>query len=359
MRLPTAPFREDAVRTHIRAFCRRIGMRVRQDGLGNLMADWRPRGPAPTLILEAHMDHPGFIMEADSRRNRTTAVFYGRVEDEYFPGSPVRVFAEDGERRGRVAGRPKAISERGRRVALALDGPVRRGDIGMWDVPAFRQRNGMIEARACDDLAGCATLLAFLDAMADRPQRRNVGALFTVAEEAGLNGALYVCRRRRLPAQATIVSIETSREWPHARRGEGVAIRVGDIARVFDPPVTAFMLQAARAVAARDPAFRWQRKLMDGGTCESSVYQAFGYATGAVCVPLANYHNRDFARRRIAAERVALGDLTSMVKLFVAMAESWPTGGRFRRPGRPVYEEKRGPLGERFLVRKDGRTLSE
>lgn len=207
MRLPTAPFREEAVRTHIRDFCRARGMAVRQDAMGNLMADWGLRAAAPTLVLEAHMDHPGFI-------------------------------------------------------------------------------------------------------------------------------------------------IETSREWPHARRGDGVVVRVGDVGAVFDPRVTRFMMHAAETVARHDRAFKVQRKLMDGGTCESSVYQAFGHATGAVCIPLGNYHNRNFARGRIAAERISIPDLVSMTQLFVGMAERMTDLGRFLYPPRPVYREIRGPLGERFMAKR-------
>ena len=352
MRLPTAPFREEAVRAHIREFCQARGMTVRQDAMGNLMADWGLRAASPTLVLEAHMDHPGFIMEKDSRRNRTSAVFYGRVEENYFPGSPVRVFTADGERTGHVVGRPVALSPRGLRVALTLNGPVKRGDLGMWNVPAFRVNGDTLAARVCDDLAGCAALLTCLDRLARKKRRPNVMALFTVAEEAGLNGAIYVCRKKALSTNAIIVSIETSREWPHARRGGGVVVRVGDIGAVFDPRVTRFMMHAAETVARQDRAFKVQRKLMDGGTCESSVYQAFGYATGAVCVPLGNYHNRNFARGRIAAERISVSDLMSMTRLFIGMADGLSELGRFLHPPRPVYREKRSLLGERFMVKR-------
>ena len=63
--------------------------------------------------------------------------------------------------------------------------------------------------------------------------------------------------------------------------------------------------------AAKD--FRWQRKLMDGGTCEGTAFQAYGYRVGALCVPLLNYHNMG-ENGRIAAEAVSLSDLTNLVR---------------------------------------------
>ena len=351
MKQPVAPFRETAVQEHIKTFCRDRNLPVRQDKMGNLRVGWGLDSRAPALVLEAHMDHPGFVMEKDSRGHRVSAVFHGSVEKSYFKGTPVRVATADGERTGRVVTEPKDILPRGLRMKLELNGPVKRGDIGMWDVPVFRVRQDTLTARACDDLAGCAALLTCLDVLAESGARPNVEALFTVAEEAGLHGALYVCRQGRLPRNAVVVSIETSREWAQARRGDGVVARVGDRGRVFDPPVTQFIMEMAGKLADRIPGFKVQRKLMDGGTCESSVYQAFGYKTGAVCVPLGNYHNRDFARGRIAAERVSIADLTALAHLLVGMSENLGELNRALNPKKPRYREQRGPLGERFMVK--------
>ena len=145
-----------------------------------------------------------------------------------------------------------------------------------------------------------------------------------------------------------IIAIETSKELPTARMGKGVVIRVGDKIRIYSPEVTRFMESVAAGVAKKTKSFQFQRALMDGGTCEASIYQASGYTTGAVCVPLGNYHNRNFRTGRIAAEYVSMSDLGNMVKLFTRLVESSDDSVRFLDERPPLYKEERRDLGERI-----------
>ena len=351
MRMPTAPFREQLVREHIVGFCRARGMHVHKDGIGNVIARFpNPAGPMHVLALAAHMDHPGFIVRRNTGKGQASAVFYGRVEPEYFKDAPVRVFTADGPVRGRVAAQPRKASPSGLNVRLAVEGHVNPGDTAMWDVAPFQVRGDTLTARACDDLAGVAAMLAFADRMARQPVHPSVMLVFTTAEEGGLHGAIHLCRKKFLPPQAMVVSVEASREGPVCRRGDGVVIRVGDRVATFDPRLLAFMEHAAEATARHDRTFRFQRKLMDGGRCESSVFQEFGYRSAGVCLPLGNYHNRDFKRGRIAPEKVSIADLRNMGKLFDGLSKALPEAGRFLRPARPRYRIERGPHGERFQI---------
>jgi len=345
--LPTAPFREHRVREYIKAFCGARDIAVREDDMGNVIAVYRAKSRGPLLAFGAHMDHPGFIIEKNSRRGRTTALFYGGVEKEYFRGAPVRVFTRDREVRGRVTRVQFFPRKHIKRVSVTLDGEVRRGDVAMWDLPPFRVRGDRLAARACDDVVGCASVLALFDVLTRRRVPARVLGIFTVAEEGGCHGAKHLALTRRVPKAAHVVAIEASRELPTAPIGGGVVIRVGDRESIFSPALTRFMMDVAARLPR--PGFRFQRKLMDGGTCEASVYQAFGYSCGAACVPLGNYHNRDFRRKRIAAEYVSVLDLVSMVRLFVAMVQRSTDLPRFlhRRP--PKYAEERRRLGERLF----------
>ena len=347
--LPTAPFREEKVRQYIKAFCAERRIAVREDDFGNLVATCGAKYAGPVLAFDAHMDHPGFIVERDSRRGRTTALFYGGVDEHYFRGTAVRVFTDGGSVAGRVTETAFDLKKRIKRVRLALDGEVKRGDVAMWDLEPFRLRAGRIYSRGCDDVVGCVSVLALFDELIRRRVKRKVLGIFTVAEEAGLNGAKHLARKGTIPKSAAIVAIETSRELPVARIGDGAVIRVGDSVSIFSPAMTRFMMEVAARLKETEPNFRAQRKLMDGGSCEATVYHAFGYTVGAACIPLGNYHNRDYARRKIAAEYVSVDDLVNMVKLFAAMVEraSDLPGVLHRRP--PAYTEQRRRLGERLL----------
>ena len=355
--LPTAPFREHAVREYVRGFCRERGIATRTDDMGNVLATFGAKHRNPVFAFAAHMDHPGFIIEKDSVRRpvgarglaRTTALFYGGVEESYFRRARVRVFTVEGEVVGRVTRTRVDLKRNRKRVWLALGGDVKRGEVGMWDLPALRLCGGRMHARACDDLIGCVSVLALFDVLARRRTRRKVLGVFTVAEEGGLHGAKYLAMGGRIPRRSHVIAIETSRELPSARIGRGAVIRVGDRLNVFSPALTRFMEHAARRVAAREKDFRVQRALMDGGYCETSVYQAFGYSAGAVCVPLGNYHNRDFRAKRIAPEIVAVDDLVNMVRLFLGMVHHAPDLPKFLDAPTPLYREERRSLGERLF----------
>ena len=43
---------------------------------------------------------------------------------------------------------------------------------------------------------------------------------------------------------------------------------------------------------------------MPGGTCEATVYDAYGYTAAAVCIPLGNYHNMDRGKKKIGPEYI-------------------------------------------------------
>lgn len=271
---PTAPFHEDAVRAELLLQLAQIpSVRVEQDDFGNVIACHRGCSGHAEYAFAAHMDHPGFVGEE----------FLGGVPESYREKKP----------------------------------PVRDfGAFAMWDLPACEVRDGRIHSRACDDLIGCAAIVALFQQLDQRAAEATVYGLFTRAEEVGFIGAIHLAKSGRIPRELTIVSLECSSEKsPGAgRMGEGVIVRVGDKTAVFDDAATAALTHAA--TAAKLP---FQRCLMSGGTCEATAYQLYGYRTAALCVALGNYHNcgPDFT---IAPEFVALDDVAGMVQLMTHAA---------------------------------------
>jgi len=328
--VPTAPFREEAVVERVRQWARRRGVGFRRDAAGNVLLSLptRLRTRRGGWVFAAHMDHPGFV--ARRRRGRTLwADFIGSVDRAYFPGARVRFFWPGGEVAGTVrALRP--LSEKpwlSCRVELDAPAPVPGEAVGMWDLPAMRLRGKRLSSRACDDVVGSAAVVCALDEIVSRRIRADVRVLLTRAEEAAFIGALAACRKGSLGRRARIVAVETSRAQPGAGLGEGVVVRVGDRTRTFDASLTAHVSAVAEGLARRDRTFRYVRRLMPGGTCESTVYGLWGYAATGLCLPLANYHNQG-PRGRIAPEQVHADDFASLVRLLVALAaeRSTPAG---------------------------------
>jgi putative aminopeptidase FrvX len=329
--LPTSPFHEQHIVEYVKAWAaRQPHVRMNFDAFGNIHLR---TGPASknALLLVAHMDHPGFEAQRMSGKNRLTALWRGGVSPEYFPKARVRFFVDGKWIRG-VIEKITVVSERGRRrvrtAIVQVNQPVQPGAIGMWDLPDPVVRGSRIYARGCDDIAGLTSILATFEELARRRSRAPLEAILTRAEEVGFAGALAAVRENGVSKQARIISIECSSELAGGKMGEGPILRVGDYASIFTPELTAFCRSVGQDIARRDAKFKFQRKLMDGGTCEASAFCGHGLQASGLCIALGNYHNMDRRRQRIDSEYVDLNDFDGLVRWLVALVTSQrkPTG---------------------------------
>ncbi len=275
---PTAPFHEDFVRAEIeRQLAGLPHVKLKRDAFGNLLALYRRGSGAPRYAFAAHMDHPGFVGRQ----------FLGGVPEAYL--------------------KKKALQRK-------------FGPFSMWNLPAVEVRGGKIYSRACDDLVGCACIVAMLRELEESEAKCAAYGLFTRAEEVGFVGAMQLAKSGVLPGDVTVVSLETSSmKGGPVKIGGGPIIRVGDRTSIFDSEATARLQECAKAAELPH-----QRALMQGGTCEATAYALYGYRTAAMCVALGNYHNCG-PGTRIAAEYVSVKDAEGMAQLCVALAASKPT----------------------------------
>ena len=330
--LPTATGCEDRVAAWVQRWAKRHAVAVERDVWGNLMlrAAGVRRSKTP-LVLAAHLDHPAFVVTAVQGRT-VEAEFRGGVHDGYFVGTKVRLWRAGPRNTPGVPGRVTALrpadpavpgSFKTATLTFARAPKTVPGDFATWDLGGAVVKGGGAKARlhtpVCDNLAGLAAGLAAFAAVLKQREAGDVRFLCTRAEEVGFVGAVGAVKSGLLPAGARVVVLENSKASDHAPQGGGPVVRVGDATSTFDPGLTSAVAQAARSVAAADPAFRWQRKLMTGGTCEASAYAVFGLAATCVCLPLGNYHNMDEATGRIAREFIALDDYHGMVQLLAAL----------------------------------------
>jgi endoglucanase len=319
MRHPAAPYFEHAVRAEVEAICSQAGLGYKRDAFGNVLVRWDGTGKGRELILGAHLDHPGFeVIDENCIR------FLGGVPDRYFRrGTKLRLMP------GSVAGRlgRRVGKKRVFKVAMRRK-PTERLLFAVWELPDFELKGDRIYGRACDDLIGVASVLATLIELKRRRSRTRVTGVITRAEEIGFHGALAVAGAREVRRDALLVSLETSRELPGVKMGEGVILRVGDRTSIFNSEAMRFLATVAAEEGRK--GMSWQRALMSGGTCEATAYQEFGFQTAGVCVALGNYHNCT-AGNRIAAEYVDVGDVLNMVNLLVRAAEAMPRFGQLTK----------------------------
>jgi endoglucanase len=322
MRNPAAPFHELEVAREVERICREENLALQVDRWGNLLVEFK-RGKGGKervrpIVLAAHMDHPGFVIRKRLRAGVWKAEFMGGVGEAYFQkGVPLLLMP------GRESARlGKRIGGKGKEFEILSRTKV-TPQFAVWDLKDFGVRNGKIYGRACDDLIGVAAALTALIELKRKRGRVHAMAAITRGEEVGFHGALVLAESKLIAREALVISLETSRELPPVKMGEGVIIRVGDRASIFDSNTTRFLaevgLQESKAESGPETKFKFQRALMSGGTCEGTAYQELGFQTAAVCVALGNYHNCG-EKNIIREEFVSMQDGFGMAQLLVAAA---------------------------------------
>ncbi len=330
LRLPTVPLVEDLPAAFVVAFAEaRPSLAAERDAAGNVVVRYQGAGADADrpLVLVAHLDHPGFAVEEVTDDLAALSFRGGLGLASAVAGAPVDFFLPgraDPVGRGEL----EAAGGDGDRLATArarvLDGEAVAGGFPMWGFPGFAVNDGRIVGRGCDDLLGAAVVLSTLDELARRrPEGVAVWGLFTRAEEIGFLGALEAIRLGTVPPAADVLSLECSKALADAPQGGGAIVRVGDRASIFFPALPEALAGAARQVARDDPSFRWQRKLMDGGTCEATAFCAAGYRASGLALPLGNYHNAlddALGGPGVGPEHVVVDDYLAGVRLLVELA---------------------------------------
>ncbi len=355
--VPTAPFHEHGVLAVAEAICRESLLPFHRDRHGNLIVDLPgdPRHGDP-LLLVAHADHPGFWATRRLGQNVLQARWCGQLPQHVFVGQRLR-FETSAGGQPEVVGSGVIETISGYRdggdhalVAVRLDEPgdVPAHCVGTWDLPpleidlpqrdreSLRTSAAMIRGTSTDDVAAVAALLAAATELNQRAIHRPLRLLITRAEEAGFVGCYGYCHDvlsgrddRHRPSNDPrpawqIIGVEMSSALSGDWIGQGPIVRVGDKRRLFNPEVTDHCLTAAKTLADRNASFRFARRLMPGGTCESSVMDHYLGRCGALCLALGNYHNLNRQSDKIDREYISTADYLDLVDLLVAIARGGP-----------------------------------
>ncbi len=342
---PATAFREDSVAATVKDILGEIGVGYEQDSFGNIIANVPGTdSTANPLAVVAHMDHPGFEITGSHPDGYIATAMGGIPPSSFEAGVPVQVLLPDGTRvSGATTG--KHGEEKERQVLISLEQPL---DLEppisvVFDLVDYELDGDMIRMRAVDDLAGCGSILAMLAHLTegDAPPG-DVYGVFTRAEEVGLVGARLMAEAGTLPPETFIISAESSRILPGAEQGEGPVIRVGDAGFTFTADAESVLIRARETLKERDSAFKCQRQLMSGGTCEASAFAVFGYQTTGIAFPLGNYHN-GAPEGRIEAEYIHIEDYLGGVQLLTEASRrvSDRTNTAFRQRLREVPADMR------------------
>ena len=233
----------------------------RIDPLGNIIAEKHGRRRASKKVMvDAHMDEVGLIVTGVTAEGFLRFDTLGGIDPRVLLGRRVLL----GDTVGVIGCVPVHLLPTGQRQAMpaihdmAIDigaadreealSVVALGDTAVFDSGFVRFGDGMIQAKAVDDRAGCAILISLLcsDALYD------FTATFTVQEENGLIGA-RAASYTVAPDAAIVLESTTAADLPGVpderrvcRVGEGPVVSMMDLRTIYDRGLSRLALDTAR-----------------------------------------------------------------------------------------------------------------
>lgn len=190
------------VELHLQSFCQ-----IRRDGLGSVLAEKPGSHPRPRVLLAAHLDEIGFMIQGITSTGYLRLQALGGWEPGYLPGQRLLIKTADGFREGVVAALPvhfrpeksKPIKMAELLVDVGASSPaaVRELGIGLGDLAVLRAGHSILNEhymvhKAWDDRVGVAAMVAVLQNFQDHPHPNTLVAAGTVQEEVGSRGATAV-----------------------------------------------------------------------------------------------------------------------------------------------------------------------
>ncbi len=328
---PTAPFCEGYVKSSIYRFIDNYPLlKYSEDQYGNILIkyDGNTSSKVHRTIFTAHLDHPGFRWEKKIDLNKSIYGVYGGINKNLLMNHPVLVYnpaytTKKSSNKGHIR---RIFEPRNSRIKVEIDFETDqkleylKQSFCCLDVTPWRVYGHRLHARSCDDLVGVGVALSTIAGLSITKAQVKAGVLLTRAEEVGFAGMLGALKDNYLSKKDLYLNIECSSIRAGATLGAGPIVRVGDRIKIFNPNLTSALTNCAKYLQNMNSDFSFQRKLMDGGACEATPLVNFGYKTGAVAIPLDNYHNDGV--NKLKAEIVDLRDVQNLITLLTTFCLS-------------------------------------
>jgi putative aminopeptidase FrvX len=313
------------------------------DPLGNHYFTRRGPDGAPVLMLCAHMDELGFLVQHIEDEGFLRLAPVGFHDDRMLTDQVLEVDGAKGSVFGVVGTKPAHIvtaEERAKAIPLHemfLDlGTSSREESEALGVrvgdPVTFVRTGMplngtrvFTGKAVDDRAGCAVMIETMRRLSEREVPATVVAVASVQEEVGLRGAGPAAFRVK-PDIAIALDVTLAGDTPATefrqlpiRLGGGPAIKYFDWApaATIGSAVPRRLTKRMEEAAARAKVPFQREVLLGGATDAGSIALAgAGTLTGCVSIPSRHIHS--------AVGVVHLGDMEQCVDLLLSFAELLP-----------------------------------
>ena len=294
------------------------------DGVGNLIC--HKKGPGKKLMLVAHMDVIGFMVNHIDERGFVRFVPVGGISPALSIGCPVvfenGVFgcvqpdekAKPGSTALSKVEMHHMYIDIGAKDKADAEKLVKIGMYATYCATPKKLAGGNIMTPYADNLASCAVLLSAMSEI--NYPANDLYYVFSVQEEVGCRGAKMAANAIKPYAGIAIdltrtgdSPAELDNERMVVKLGAGPAIKIRDSSAICDKPV----VEHLRACAEKADIAYQDEVLISGGTDTSAMQRSYeGVLSGCISIPGRNIHS--------PGEIINLSDADNAAKLLVHAA---------------------------------------
>lgn len=319
---PSISGREDAIRGLISELILPYADEVRFDDLGNLIAKKSGNGDGPSVMLCAHMDEIGFLVNFIEDDGMLRVATIGGIS--FAASAFSQVISEKGVRGVLVPNgdlKPSDYKSDGFYIDIGAKSKkeaerrVTIGDFFSVEGNVRRLIGKRICGRPLDDRVGCALLLDVAEKLFREETACDIYYVFSVQEEVGCRGSMTAAFAIA-PDYSLCFDVTATGDTPSAKSmacklGGGAAIKIKDSSVICSEEVV-----NALCALAKENSIPFQREILTfGGTDASSMQLAgSGSLCGALSIPTRYIHS--------AVETCDLSDVEACSALAVAFVKS-------------------------------------
>ena len=312
---PSISGREASIRELIRSKITPFVDEVSADALGNLIACKKGRTGEKRIMLCAHMDEIGFIVNFIEDNGLIRVAPIGGIN--FVASSFSKMVSENGvvgvlvpnaRTKPEEFAPDKMFIDIGASSKAQAERKVRIGDSFVGAPDLYKLSGKRVAGRPIDDRVGCLVLLAVAEAIAKVELDADVYFAFSVQEEVGCRGSM-TATYKIAPTESICVDVTGTGDMPNSapmacELGKGAAIKIKDRSVICHEEI----VKALDAIAKENKIPVQKEILLYGGTDTSSMQMiGNGSMAGAVSIPTRYIHSN--------VESCDMGDVEASISL--------------------------------------------
>ena len=311
-----------------------VADKIERDNMGNIIVTKKGKKKAPTVMLAAHMDEIGLMVNYIDDKGYIKFSKIGGINDQMLINQTVTIHSSIGEPVvGVIGSKPPHITsaEERNKVVKAEDmfidigakdnkeaeKLVRIGDTATFNSLFEEYPNNLIMGKALDNRVGCYVMMEVFKRV---ETRATVHAVGTVQEEVGLKGARTAAFKLD-PDWAIALDVTLSGDHPGVKAeeaptviGKGPAIILADAGG--RGIITQKSVKDLLINTGDENEIPYQLEVGDAGTTDGSIIQLVreGIQTGVLSVPTRYIHT--------PASVCSMDDIESTIQLITEAINS-------------------------------------